>query len=514
MVADRLIPADVASPALRTLGKYKLLARIGRGGMGDIYLALARGPCDFKKLVVVKCLRAGSEESEPLRRMFLDEGRLAARLNHPHVVQTYEVGDVGGAYYMTMEYLEGQPLSKIRHAARSMEPPVAARIVSDALSGLHCAHQLRDFDGTPLDVVHRDLSPTNIFVTYDGVVKLVDFGIAKTGFASRAMTEIGILKGKLGYMAPEHVSRDKVDRRADIFALGVVLWELLTHRRLIVEKSPLAALKFVLYGTIVPPSAVNPNVDPELDRIVARALERNVEARYATALEMRNDLEAYLAVSARVVSEQDLARFMNDTFGEAHEERDAQIREWVIATDHDEQLAVSALPELDASIHESDRPSPVGDFPGSSVPMPDPMALVGRSSSSSRGSLDPHAAERGAPAPPPVLGAAAVFVLGLICTTAYLLVARHSRLPPPAAPAAAAMVEVPVMARPPPVPEVHPTSIEGAAPGERAEPQDPVRSKAAREETVRAPGSATEPARRPAREFKLRTSSARAPGTR
>jgi serine/threonine-protein kinase len=408
---------------------------------------------------------------------------------------------------MTMEYLEGQPLSKIRHAARPMDPLVSARIVSDALSGLHCAHQLRDFDGTPLDVVHRDLSPTNIFVTYDGVVKLVDFGIAKTGFASRAMTEIGILKGKLGYMAPEHVSRDRVDRRADIFALGVVLWELLTHRRLVVEKSPVAALKFVMYGTIPTPSTVNPGVDPELDRIVARALERKVEARYATALEMRNDLEAFLASKGRLVGEEELAHFMSDTFGDARGERESQIREWVIAADNDELLALSALPELDASIHESDRPS---------QPSPDPVAQGGRSASTSRGSLDPHAGERSAPAPAPVLGAAAVFVLGLICTTAYLLVARHPRFPSPAAPAAASIVEAPPTATAPRVSEVdpRPTSNEQAIPGERVESQDMVRPRATREETLRAPGIATEPARRPAREFKPRASVARPPPPR
>jgi serine/threonine protein kinase len=330
---DGFAPMTDDTPLWRELGKYRLLALVGRGGMGEIYLAMARGPSGFRKLVVVKCVRSSSLESEQVRRMFIDEGQLAARLQHPHVVQTHEVGIAEGVQYMAMEYLDGQPLSRIRRLVEPMKPRLAVRIVADALSGLHYAHELRDFDGTPLGIVHRDLSPPNIFVTYDGVVKLVDFGIAKTTLASRAMTEAGVLKGKIGYMAPEHVSRSKVDRRADVFAMGVVLWELLAHRRLVTDKAPLSALKFLLYGAFPSPSAMRPGIDPELDRIVARALERSVDARYATALEMRTDLEAFLARRGPPVREDDLANLMSSRFGGLREKREHELREWIAAAE-------------------------------------------------------------------------------------------------------------------------------------------------------------------------------------
>jgi serine/threonine-protein kinase len=354
---DEYAPTADEATVLRELGRYRLLALVGRGGMGDIFLAMSHGELGFKKLVVIKCLRAGAEESESMRRMFLDEGELAARLTHPHVVQTYEVGEAAGLQYMAMEYLDGQPLSKIRRSVQPLDQRIAAKIAADGLGGLHYAHELKDFTGASLNIVHRDLSPPNIFVTYDGVVKLVDFGIAKTTLASRAMTEVGVLKGKIGYMAPEHVSRNSVDRRADIFAMGVVLWELLAHRRLVTEKAPVAALKFLLYGEFAPPSSVRPEVDPELDRIVLRALQRRVDDRYSTALEMRTELEAYLERSGPAVRNEDLARLMNDRFADRRQKRGLEIREWIAAAEAGD-LPAEASREAIGSTLDSDPRAP------------------------------------------------------------------------------------------------------------------------------------------------------------
>ena len=298
--------------------------------MADVYLAIAQGPSGVRKLVVVKCMRAGSELDSTLSRMFLEEGRLAALLDHANVVHTYEVGQGDDGVYIVMEYLRGHALSAVQRAAKPLAPRIAARIAADALAGLHYVHELRDLDGTPLSIVHRDLSPPNIFVTHDGVVKLVDFGIAKTAIATRASTEAGIVKGKLAYMAPEQTSSGVVDRRADIYAMGVVLWELLAARRIVEDLSPVSVVRHTLHGTTPLVSSVRAEIDPALDRIVDRALQRDPEARYATALEMREDLEAFLGQSA-ATGVKELAQLMAEHFAEQREQREQQVQSWVAA---------------------------------------------------------------------------------------------------------------------------------------------------------------------------------------
>jgi serine/threonine-protein kinase len=323
--------ANVNSPAPPVrLGKHTILGAIGRGGMADVYLAMAHGPSGVRKLVVVKCMRAGNEVDSTLARMFLDEGRLAALLNHANVVLTFEVGESQDGSYIVMEYLHGQTLSALARAAKPLPPRLSARIAADALAGLHYAHELRDLDGTALSMVHRDLSPPNIFVTYDGVVKLVDFGIAKTALATRASTEAGLVKGKLAYMAPEQATSGIVDRRADIYAMGVVLWELLTARRLVEDLSPASIIRRSLHGSAPLVSSIRAEIDPALDRIVARALMRDPEARYATALEMREALEEVLAREpASGCSE--LSRLMAEHFSAQREQRERQIQAWAAA---------------------------------------------------------------------------------------------------------------------------------------------------------------------------------------
>lgn len=308
----------------RELGKYRLLAEIGRGGMGEVYLAMSHGIAGFKKLVVLKCMHPTSADEEHLRTMFLDEAMLAARLSHHNVVQTYEAGEVDGAPYIAMEYLEGQPLSRLMRASLSQR--MAAHIMSEALAGLHYAHQLKDFDGTPLAIVHRDLSPPNIFVTYDGVVKVVDFGIAKTSLASRAKTDAGMFKGKISYMAPEQAMHDDVDHRADIFSAGAVLWELVAGKRLFREVSPALTLKRLLHDEIPALSAEVPDVDPELEAIVKRALERNPDARYPSAQQMRQDLEQFVRRGAPANWDAELAAFMSEKFARQRQKVQQQIQ--------------------------------------------------------------------------------------------------------------------------------------------------------------------------------------------
>jgi serine/threonine protein kinase len=296
--------------------------------MAEVYLAIARGPLGVRKLVVVKCMRPGTDLDGSMLEMFLAEGRLAALLSHANVVHTYEVGQSDDGPYIVMEYLHGQPLSAIARVAKPLAPRLAARIAADALSGLHYAHELRDLDGTPLSIVHRDLSPPNIFVTHDGVVKLVDFGIAKTALPTRALTEAGLVKGKLSYMAPEQAASEDLDRRADIYAMGVVLWELLTGRRLVEDPSPAAAVRHALHGTAPLVSSVRSEIDPALDWIVERALRRDPEARHATALEMREALDEFLA-RGPATGPTELGRLMAEHFSTQREQRERQIQSWV-----------------------------------------------------------------------------------------------------------------------------------------------------------------------------------------
>ena len=277
-------------------GKYRLIAELGHGGMAEVFLAIASGPAGFNKLVVLKQIRDQLADDPEFLAMFLDEARLAARLNHPNVVQTNEVGEDGRRYFIAMEYLEGQTLNRIvQRLAKDgrLSLFMHVRILIDALAGLHYAHELADFDGTPLQVVHRDATPHNIFVTYAGQVKVVDFGIAKA-LGSSAETRAGVLKGKVSYMAPEQALGEKVDRRADVFAVGIMLWEALAGRRPFKGHNDVVILQKLVAGEIPSPGTVRENIPELLEAICMKALAHDREERYATADDMQRALEAAL----------------------------------------------------------------------------------------------------------------------------------------------------------------------------------------------------------------------------
>ena len=316
------LPSEIRPVARNELlaGRYRLLATLGHGGMADVYLGAAAGPAGFNKLVVIKKLRNGTDDPG-LVEMFLDEARLAARLNHPNIVHTYEVDESPEGYLLVMEYLEGQSLRRLAKALRTKEgrfdPVLAAHMVSDVLEGLHYVHEMRDYDGSPLGIVHRDVSPQNIFVTYDGTIKVLDFGIAK-GALNVTDTQSGVLKGKVSYMAPEQVNAGEVDRRADIFSAGVVLWELLTGEKLF-KGDMMETLRSVMSTPIQPPSFVARGITTELDRIVLKSLARSPEHRYETALEMNKALSDFVRRSGNVIRREDVAARMQEFFGEARE---------------------------------------------------------------------------------------------------------------------------------------------------------------------------------------------------
>ncbi|HEU4408383.1 MAG TPA: serine/threonine-protein kinase [Polyangiaceae bacterium] len=316
---DNLSPDRLIAPNRSTIGRYRLVARLGSGGMADVYLAMASGMVGFTKLSVVKVLKPEFAHDSEHVAMFLDEARLAARLNHPNVVQTNEVGEDQGLYYLVMEYLEGQTLKRVLKLSASDESgrllPSLLYIISDMLAGLHHAHELCDFDGTPLNVVHRDVSPHNVFVTYEGQTKVVDFGIAKAAGSSH-LTHTGMLKGKLGYMAPEQARARGVDRRADIFPAGVILWEALARKRIWGGESDLGVLQRLGSGELPSIREHAPGLPEALYQICERALAIDPDARFSSAQEMREALEAFLANSGSRVTATDVATLMAARFRE------------------------------------------------------------------------------------------------------------------------------------------------------------------------------------------------------
>jgi serine/threonine protein kinase len=304
------------------VGKYEIIRRLATGGMAELHLACARGPRGldgFEKLVVIKRILPQLAGDPEFVRMFLDEARLAALLDHGNLVHVFDVGATGQSYYLAMEYLHGEDVRHVTRAAEQQRRPLGLdevlTIVTAVAAGLHYAHEKRGPKGEALELVHRDVSPQNIIVTYDGGVKLVDFGIAKA--ANRVSdTRTGTIKGKLQYMSPEQCIAAELDRRSDVFSLAVLLWELLTGKRLFDRANDLAVLKAIVENDAPAPSTVKPSLPPRLDAIVMRGLARDREARYDTAEELQSDLERFARAEQLALSQLTLTRCMRDLFGD------------------------------------------------------------------------------------------------------------------------------------------------------------------------------------------------------
>jgi tRNA A-37 threonylcarbamoyl transferase component Bud32 len=335
--------ASEHSTTVFPLGRYLVLAGLGRGGMADVYLALARGPSGFSKLVVLKLLREHLAQDQEFLRMFLAEARFAARLNHANIVQTYEVGVEDGRHCIVMEYLEGRSLADLEAATkdRPMALNLGLRVLTDTLAGLHHAHERGDEHGRPLGLVHRDVSPHNVLITYDGQVKVLDFGIAKAA-DDGAHTKMGVFKGKIRYTAPERFCGEACDRRADIFSVGVMLWQILAKRRLWSGMTDLAVMQQLANHTPVPsPRTVDPQIPEALERICVKALATSPDDRFQTALEMQDALEEFLSAESVGGTNRALGRFM----GEVFRERRAQFQRVV-----DEQTRAAAEVPLDMEL--------------------------------------------------------------------------------------------------------------------------------------------------------------------
>jgi serine/threonine protein kinase len=301
------------------LGKYSLIRQIAIGGMAEIYLARTVGIEGFEKLVVIKRILPQYADSASFTTMFLDEARLAATLQHPNIAQVYDIGVEAGSYFFSMEYVHGEDLRRMIAAANDQGVPVSIdatlTLIVGICAGLHYAHQKTSAEGAPLGIVHRDVSPSNVLVSYDGGVKVVDFGIARANSRQSGNTVGGGLKGKIAYMSPEQCrGGTQLDRRSDIFSIGSMLYEMSTGTLPFYEETEYGILNRIVNEDVEPPSRRVPAYPPALEAIVLRAMSRDASKRYPTALELQKDLEDFAHETRLRISPLTLARLMESLF--------------------------------------------------------------------------------------------------------------------------------------------------------------------------------------------------------
>jgi eukaryotic-like serine/threonine-protein kinase len=312
-------------------GKYYLLERINVGGMAEVFRAKAFGVEGFERLVAVKRILPNIAEDKEFIRMFIEEAKLAVQLNHANIAQIFDLGVVDGSYYIALEHVHGRDLRGMFDRCRQLGDPMpvsqACFVVMKVCEGLDYAHNKRDQAGRELHLVHRDVSPQNVLVSFEGEVKLIDFGIAKAA-GKGSKTQAGILKGKFGYMSPEQVRGIPIDRRSDVFSCGIVLYELLTGERLFVGESDFSTLEKVRNVEILPPSTYNRRIPDELERIVLKALAKDPEERYQNAIDLHDELQAFVYTAGEFYSRKDLAGWMKKTFGREIEEETAKLESY------------------------------------------------------------------------------------------------------------------------------------------------------------------------------------------
>ena len=404
---------QAAGPALDRdplfcLGKYEIIKRLAKGGMAEIFLAYVRGTVPgFRKVVVIKRILPEYVKQPSFVGMFIDEARLAATLQHPNIVQVFDVGVEDGQYDMAMEYLHGEDVRSLMRAAQNKIPiEHAIHVALGLCAGLHYAHEKVGFEGRPLNIVHRDVSPQNVIVTFDGAVKLLDFGIAKAE-NQVSETRIGQLKGKVPYMSPEQCVGDPLDRRSDIYSLGIFLYELTVGRRLYQGKSDYDVMKEIVDGRITPPREIDPLYHPTLEAIVMRALEKDRDRRFQTVREMQAEIELLARKSHLYVSPTGLQEYMAQLYGgkiEAWREAQAQGRSLI---EHLETLLFQ-VPAKDSEVGEKNESGT--DKKGAAGPKREPSGPIKKEPSGPRDRLETpyelpvfRSEDKNAVPPPPLL---------------------------------------------------------------------------------------------------------------
>ena len=418
-------PSQTPPPPKSPIGRYRPLLKLGKGGMADVFLAVSRTTSGFEKLAVIKRLRTDlgddADEVAHFRGMFWDEAKLAMLLNHPNVVQTHDAFEDGKALFIVMEYVEGQSLNHVLHEltrqGKRLSPVHAALILSEVLAGLHYAHELRGLNGEPLDIVHRDVSPQNILVSYDGHVKLLDFGVAQSATRSTT-TRANMLKGKARYMAPEQVVAKgaKLDRRCDVYAAGVVLWELLARRKMVEGTKLVDQLVNVVKADPERLSVVAPDVDSELDAIVHKALAREPGERFETAQAMRDALLAYCSRREPNARLSDVGSLMSQVFAKRRAEVSDLVTQRMAARAAIRETAgeLAGIPSLVTTGDQSER-SLTSSM--SSLMRAESSRVTSLTSGSLSGSLSgtPHGAVSGiSQLPPPQTNVLSTALVGIV----------------------------------------------------------------------------------------------------
>jgi eukaryotic-like serine/threonine-protein kinase len=325
MTTGRLAPSVV-------LGRYELLAPVAHGGMAQVWAARLKGSRGFQKIVAIKTILPQLSDDAVFERMFLDEAALASRIRHPNVVEILDLGEQGDLLYLVMEWIDGETLAAIlRKAARPVPVAIASRIVMQACAGLHAAHELRDDNGALVDLVHRDVSPQNMLVTREGAVKIVDFGIAKAVGRLAGETAVGNVKGKVAYMAPEQALGEALDRRVDVFALGVVYYFLLTGRHPFRTADETRTVRNVIAADVPPPRGICPELPEAIEAVVLRSLARDREGRFATMGEFELAIAEAMTTLRLTANDQAVKEYVVKTLGD----RAAARKEWLAAAMRD-----------------------------------------------------------------------------------------------------------------------------------------------------------------------------------
>lgn len=321
----------------QTVGRYEFLVPIAQGGMAAVWAARLKGTRGFSKTVAVKMMLPTISDDPQFEQMFLDEAQIASRIRHPNCVEILDLGEQDDLLYLVMEWVDGEPLSSIRRAAAKKEGiprPVAVKIVADAAAGLHAAHELKDEEGKLIGIVHRDISPQNILITFDGVVKIVDFGVAKAAGRTSEATSAGQIKGKPPYMSPEQALGKDVDRRTDVFALGIILYQLTTGKHPFRGESDIVTLQnIVSERPIIPPRAYDRDYPKPLEAVVMKALERDADKRYKSAAELEAALDRVFPPTVPRVRTEDVGKFVSSLLGERGEERRTALRDAIKQAD-------------------------------------------------------------------------------------------------------------------------------------------------------------------------------------
>jgi serine/threonine protein kinase len=389
-------------------GKYLLLDRINIGGMAEVWRGKMFGAGGFERLVAIKRILPNIAEDDEFISMFIDEAKISVQLNHANIAQIYELGQITNSYFIAMEYIPGRDMRAIFDRCRKKgEPapvPLVAYVVSKMCEGLDYAHRKKTNQGQDLNIVHRDISPQNILISFEGEVKVIDFGIAKAA-GKATKTQAGILKGKFGYMSPEQIRGLPLDRRSDIFAIGVCLYEMLTGERLFVGDSDFSVLEKVRKAEVAPPSTYNRRIPEALEKIVLKALARDVDERYQYANELGDDLQRFLLTSDSIFGRKDLMQYMKSTFAEDVEREKQRLQEYADIKPPEGMLAAiemgfsgaSSAPQVQVQVPVS---APVPSQPPVSPPMPANPSLGGVRRAPTLGAMPKLTAP--APTAPPV----------------------------------------------------------------------------------------------------------------